>query len=82
MLYRWNACGREQVRGFLPRKEKGGYKLRDLPPGDYQISVVGKPERFSENGVEMFRISPVASERMTLDPGDEAEVRFDRRAPR
>lgn len=58
------------------------FELRDLPPGEYWISVVGKPERFIENGAEMFRISPVASQRLKLKPGDVQEVRFDKPDPK
>lgn len=57
--------------------DQSTFELRDLPPGAYWISVDGKPVRFTENGREMSRISPLASQRLVLKPGDVKEVQFD-----
>ncbi len=57
--------------------DQSTFELRDLPPGAYWISVDSKPVRFTENGHEMSRISPLASQRLVLKPGDVKEVRFD-----
>jgi hypothetical protein len=54
--------------------DQSTFELRDLPPGSFWISVLGKPVR---SGVDGYTTSAQASKRLNLQPGDIQEVHFD-----
>ena len=61
--------------------DQSAFELKNLPPGNYWISVDGRPQIFSENGHQMSRIAPLVSRRLLLEPGDEKELNFDKLEP-
>ena len=52
------------------------FAFDDLPPGEYSVVVASKPVAFTENGHEMFRVSPLAQQRFQLEAGETKEVSF------
>jgi hypothetical protein len=52
------------------------FEFDDLPPGEYQVSVGSQPVEFTENGVQFFRISSLASQKVELKAGETKEVSF------
>lgn len=48
-------------------------EFEDVPPGRYWLSVVGQPERHADNP-QMFSLRPLASRRLTVEPGKLLEV--------
>lgn len=63
------------------KADQSTFEFRDLPPGSYWASVVSKPVTSMENGHEMHRISPLASQKIVLKAGEEKEVHFDEPDP-
>jgi beta-lactamase regulating signal transducer with metallopeptidase domain len=59
----------------LLAKNQSTFEFQDLPPGRYWLSVVGQPERHADNP-QMFSLRPLASRRLTVEPGKLLEVRL------
>lgn len=67
-------------------EDQSSFEFDDLPPGEYWISVGSKPVEFTENGAQFFRISPLASQKIQMQPGETKEISFnepdaDQKAP-
>ncbi|HQU46141.1 MAG TPA: hypothetical protein PK867_25230, partial [Pirellulales bacterium] len=56
--------------------DQTSFEFDNLPPGEYWVSVASKPIEFTENGVQFFRISPLASQKVQLEPGEAKELSF------
>ena len=52
------------------------FEFHDLPPGEYAVYVATRPVEHIEGGVKFYRQSVVASQRLTVEPGDSREVSF------
>lgn len=56
--------------------DQNAFQFDDLPEGDYQISVNAKPKSFIKNGNKMFTRPILASQRVSIHPGDVKFVEF------
>ncbi len=57
-------------------EDQATFAFDDLPPGDYSVVVFAKPVAFSENGQQMFRLSPLAQLKIQLQAGETKKVSF------
>jgi beta-lactamase regulating signal transducer with metallopeptidase domain/protocatechuate 3,4-dioxygenase beta subunit len=51
------------------------FRLENLPPGDYWLSIVHQPER-DKSHPQMFSLRPIAARSLTVEPGGRYTVQF------
>jgi beta-lactamase regulating signal transducer with metallopeptidase domain len=67
--------------GFLDfevklKDDQSIFELRDLPSGNFTISVASKPVPYIENGSQYARITSLVSAQIVLEPGEITKVDF------
>ncbi len=56
--------------------DQSTFEFHDLAPGEYSAIVYAKLVRFTENGMTLYRQSPLAAEKFDLKAGETRDLKF------